>query len=214
MNFFGHAAVAGRFSEQPAFLFGAMLPDFCGMLGLRAPELASTPVGDGIRFHHATDAVFHELPPFREWCRSSVAALEARRVARGTARAVAHVGLEFLLDMALAEGRAACDAYFSGLAAGRNTAVLDELSWPAEGRMRLSELTSLLAERGVMARVPSAVVLARLERTLERRPRLAIAPRDREAVLEWVELCRGDVVASTPALVAELVGELERRRAA
>jgi hypothetical protein len=184
------------------------------MLGLRAPEVSSAPVAAGVRFHHETDAVFHELVPFRDWCRSSLAFLDSRGVGRGTARAVAHVGLEFLLDAELAEGDAARAAYFAGLDAGQNPAVLDDMAWPADPRSRLTELSRLLSGRGVMTEVPAAVVVERLERTLVRRPRLAIAPHDRDAVLEWVELMRGLVVASTPALVAELVGELERRRAA
>jgi hypothetical protein len=214
MNFFGHAAVASRFSDRPAFLLGAMLPDFCGMLSLRAPAVGSLAVADGVRFHHETDGVFHDLPLFRGWCREALAHLSARGVARGTARAVAHVGLEFLLDAALAENEGNRAAYRAGLRAGANPVVLEEIGWQPEPRARLAELVGVLEQRSLVAKVPAKLVAERLERTLARRPRLAIVARDREPVVEWVELFQHDVVASAPRLVAELVGELERRRAA
>jgi hypothetical protein len=212
MNFFGHAAVAARFDERPGFLLGAMLPDFCGMLRLRPPAVACPNVGAGVRFHHQTDAVFHDLSLFRSWCQKARVHLEARGVARGTARAVAHVGLELLLDAALAEAEAARSAYLNGLDAGRDPRILDEMAWPAEPRAKLSDLASLLSARGVGAKVPATVVADRLSRALAARPRLAIRASDRPAVDEWVEVFGEHVVAFTPALLAELVGELERQR--
>jgi hypothetical protein len=214
MNFFGHAAVAGRFSEQPSFLLGAMLPDFCGMLGVRPSHVGSPAVADGVRFHHETDAVFHDLELFRRWCREGTRYLDERGVARGTARAVAHVGTELLLDGAIAEGESARAAYFSGLEAGRDAAVLDALGWLAPARKRLAELARLLEARGVATKVTASSLTERLERALAGRPRLAITARDRPLVAEWVELFHADVVASTPALLAELVGELARHHAA
>lgn len=214
MNFFGHAAVAGHFSDRPAFLLGSMLPDFCGMLRLRTPPAGSSSVAEGVRFHLQTDAVFHELALFRSWSQKARVHLEARSVARGTARAVAHVGLELLLDAALAEAEAARSAYLRGLGAAKDPLVLDELSWPAEARERIRDLANLLETRGVGAKVPANIVAERLSRALALRPRLAIAARDRPAVDEWVEVFSEHVVAFTPALLAELIGELERQRAA
>jgi hypothetical protein len=214
MNFFGHAAVAGHFSDRPAFLLGSMLPDFCGMLGLRAPLVECPTVAAGVSFHHQTDGAFHDLPIFRAWCREALTHLVARQVARGTARAAAHVGLEFMLDAALAENQKDRVAYLAGLGAGADPAVLARMGWQAEARARLSDLVRALERRSLVANVPAALIVERLERTLAGRPRLAIAARDRPAVLEWVELFQRDVVASAPELVAKLVGELERRRAA
>jgi len=61
-----------------------------------------------------------------------------------------------------------------------------------------------------MAEVPSSLIVERLSRALGRRPRLAIVPRDVPAVVDWVELCHGAVVACTPALLDELTGDVER----
>jgi hypothetical protein len=215
MNFFSHAAVAGRFSTRPAFFFGAMLPDFCSMLGLRTPELHDASLAAGVHFHHLTDHAFHELARFREFCREAARALDDRGVARGTARAVAHVGVELFLDGVFAENDADRSAYLAGLEAGRNGSGTSGMRWAeADGDARLLRLTTALAERGVVAKVSDQAMLERLERALARRPRLAIAPVDRERVAAWVELARPRVVASAPLLVAELTSELERRMAA
>jgi len=214
MNFFSHAAVAGRFSGRPAFCLGAMLPDFCSMLGVRAPEVVDTTLAEGVRFHHVTDHAFHGLSRFRSFCIESARALDARGVARGTARAVAHVGVELFLDGFFAENDADRAAYLSGLDAGRIPGPESGMRWPAGEGTRLLELTAALAKRGVVAKVPDRMMLERLERALARRPRLAIAAIDREPVAEWVELARPRVVASAPLLVAELTSEIERRMAA
>lgn len=215
MNFFSHAAVAGRFSTRPAFFLGAMLPDFCSMLGLRAPEVLDASLAAGVHFHHMTDHAFHELERFRGFCHEAARALDARGVARGTARAVAHVGVEFFLDGFFAENDADRAAYLAGLEAGRDAGTTSGMRWPeGDAEERLVKLATTLAERGVVAKVSDAAMLERLERTLARRPRLAIAASDRERVAEWVELARPRVVASAPLLVAELTSEIERRMAA
>lgn len=215
MNFFSHAAVAGRFSTRPAFFLGAMLPDFCSMLSLRTPELNDSSLAAGVHFHHVTDHAFHELARFREFCREAARALDDRGVARGTARAVAHVGVELFLDGVFAENDADRAAYLAGLEAGRNADGNGGMRWTeTDGAARLLQLTTTLAERGVVAKVSDHALLERLERALARRPRLAIAPGDRQRVADWVELARPRVVASAPLLVAELTSELERRMAA
>jgi hypothetical protein len=213
MNFFGHATLAARFSDRPEFVLGAMLPDFSYMLGLRGPGAQDGVIAAGIRFHHVTDRAFHDLAIFRRHCREATAVLRARGVARGTARAVAHVGVELLLDAALAESAAARSAYVAGLRAGQRPELLRGLLWPSAEQARLGRLMSRLEgfeQHGDMAPVPASLIVERLSRALGRRPRLAIAPRDVPAVVDWVEFCHGAVVASTPALMNELTGELER----
>ena len=78
----------------------------------------------------------------------------------------------------------------------------------------MSRLEGAFEDHGGVAKVPTQVptslIVERLSRTLGRRPRLAIAPRDVPAVGDWVELCHGVVVTSTPALVSELTGDVER----
>jgi len=214
MNFFGHAAVAGQFRAEPLFVLGAMLPDFCGMLGLRVPDARTGTLGDGIGFHHVTDHAFHELDAFRTFVREATAALDARGVRRGTARAVAHVGVELFLDAELAEDETARACYFDALRAGRESEPFAQEMFARDELERLSGLFRTLEERGVAKRPDTAAVVMRLTRALAARSRLAIEPRDQGAVSEWVELFRGRVVASTPHIVSALTSAIERRLAA
>lgn len=214
MNFFGHAAVAGQFRAEPSFVLGAMLPDFCGMLGLRVPEATKSTLGEGIAFHHLTDHAFHELEAFRAFVREGTAALDARRVRRGTARAVAHVGVELFLDAELAEDETARARYFEALRAGREADGWANELFTFTETERLSSLFRTLEERGVAKQPDTAAVMLRLTRALASRPRLAIEPPDEAAVSEWVELFRGRVVASTPHIVSALTSAIERSLAA
>src|SRR5688572_4337425 len=128
MNFFGHAAMAERFSKEPPFVLGAMLPDFSSMLRLRPPGSSHPVVARGVAFHHATDEAFHELAVFRELCSDAMRLLAERGVSRGTRRAVAHVGVELLLDVELSADEAARVAYLDGLRAARDPAIVASLS--------------------------------------------------------------------------------------
>jgi hypothetical protein len=210
MNFFGHAAMAERVSEEPTFVLGAMLPDFSSMLRLRPPASSHPLVTRGIAFHHMTDAVFHELSLFRELCSDAMRLLAERGVGRGTRRAVAHVGVELLLDVELSQHPPARAAYLAGLRAGRDPSVVSTLSWPPDQQERLGRLAARLEERSDSAKPTTEVVVERLVRTLSERPRLAIEEAARPHVAEWVELWRERVVASTPALVLELMRDIER----
>jgi hypothetical protein len=213
MNFFSHAVVARSFSEDPEFVLGARLPDFASMLGARLPEVAHVTLARGVRFHHVTDHVFHELETFRMLSREAHGELRERGVGRGASRAVAHVGIEILLDIALGQSAPAEDAYLSGLEAGLRHDFSASLAWPARECERLRDLLETLRSRGVVRDTSSAIVVERIKRTLARRPRLALADDDPPRVLEWVERARSRVVGSTPALLASLQAELERRLA-
>ncbi len=214
MNFFGHAAIAGRFESHPAFVLGAMLPDFCSMLGLAPPAPGGGQLGAGIRFHHVTDHAFHELPVFRGLCREATAWLDERRVRRGTARAAAHVGVELMLDAELAENAESRAHYLAALRAGHEPPLLEGAPLEAAAREQLGRLAGTLAARGVAKRPEDAVVVERLERALARRPRLLLVPEDLPAVSSWVELFRERVVACSATLVNELTRDIERRVAA
>ena len=210
MNFFGHAAMAERFSKEPAFVLGAMLPDFSSMLRLRPPAASHPGVARGIAFHHLTDEAFHDLVVFRDLCTEAMRFLAERGVTRGTRRAVAHVGVELMLDAELSESEPARHAYLEGLRAARDPAIASTLSWPADQQERLERLAARLEERSDSAKPTTAVMVERLVRTLSDRPRLAIDEASRPHVADWVELCRARVVASTPALVLELTRAIER----
>ena len=211
MNFFSHAAVARRFSPEPEFALGAMLPDFASMLGTRLGEVADPILERGVRFHHLTDHAFHELALFQELSREAHVALAARGVSRGPARAVAHVGVEILLDVTLVQSAAAQEAYLAALEAGMRQELVASVAWPEQDRKRLVDLVETLARRGVVLDTSSPIIVERIKRTLARRPRLSLGADDPPRVLDWVEASRARVVGSTPALVAGLHEELERR---
>jgi hypothetical protein len=214
MNFFGHAAIAGRFETHPVFVLGAMLPDFCSMLGLGPLAPTADKLGAGIRFHHVTDHAFHDLPVFRGLCREATAFLDERRVRRGSARAAAHVGVELMLDAELAENAESRALYLAALNVGHEPALLAGAALSADARERLGRLTGILAERGVAKRPDDGAVVERLERALARRPRLLIVSADLPAITSWVEVFRERVVACSATLMHELTRDIERRLAA
>ena len=107
MNLVGHVAVALDPDAAPPstdFLVGCMLPDLAAIARVRVarPEGA---LGDGVAFHHACDAVFHESEWFRTSNRALRDALVDAGIDSGPARACSHAGVEMLLD-----GRLVTDA--------------------------------------------------------------------------------------------------------
>lgn len=105
MNFFGHVVVATWLPDADGrTALGAMLPDLLGIAGLRGVEPRDPEVARGLELHHRTDDVFHASDAFVTLQASLRAALEAGGLQGGPARAVAHVGVELLLDGALLDG--------------------------------------------------------------------------------------------------------------
>ena len=83
-----------------------MLPDFATMSGARLAEAHDDAgVTLGIALHHRTDGAFHHLPPVLALMRELDDRLERAGCARGPRRAVAHIGVELLLDGVLVEAR-------------------------------------------------------------------------------------------------------------
>jgi hypothetical protein len=166
-----------------------------------------------VSFHHLTDHVFHELTAFRDETRSALRELRALGVAKGPARAVAHVGVELLLDVTLGQSASAQAAYLAALRAGLRPGVVASVGWAPENGRRLSGLLETLERRGVVLDTSSPVIVERIARTLSHRPLIALGDDDPPRVLEWVEAVRGRIVSSVPALAAALHAELERRLA-
>jgi hypothetical protein len=107
VNLVGHVAVALDPDAAPPstdFLVGCMLPDLAAIARVRVarPEGA---LGDGVAFHHACDAVFHESEWFRTSNRALRDVLVDAGIDSGPARACSHAGVEMLLD-----GRLVTDA--------------------------------------------------------------------------------------------------------
>jgi hypothetical protein len=222
MNFFGHAAVAvvhfGLHQRPPSpdalarWCLGAMLPDFVGMLRLPPRPLLHDPVlARGVAFHHATDEAFHDLPGFLSLSREAFAWLTEHELPRGPARAVAHIGVEMLLDEILSDDEAARDGYRAALAVDVKGRV--EVSTPEapDAQERLTRLQLALLERSRMPRVPEPELMAeRIGRALAGRPRLATNAEGERCVASWVQGARPRVAAAAPALLAELHGRLAR----
>jgi hypothetical protein len=161
MNFFGHAALAaGHFSAlspQPLeadlalFCAGSMLPDFVGMLRIGRPAVLDERVAEGVSFHHRTDHAFHELESFQRLSRDAFAWLTEQRLPRGPARAVAHIGVEILLDEVLSSDSGARDAYRAALRVPLEAALSFMTASDPE---RLQALRSSLLERAATQLYP------------------------------------------------------------
>jgi len=222
VNFYGHAVVAARTEQDGEFVLGAMLPDFISILGSRPPRLEMGSLARGVAYHHRTDAAFHENAIFRALQAEASDQLLARGVRRGPTRAVAHVGVELLIDAALAwsfassaahsasaDTAAAEAAYLRALELG--SAPLSGLAWePSSDTERLMGLCQRLRHVGVdRFRVDAEQVTVDLARILARRPRLALAEQETPAVKAWAAQAFLVVKTELPALLEQLKNRLD-----
>lgn len=178
VNYFGHAAVASWSSTSAGVVLGAMLPDFATMCGARLESAADPDVAAGIDLHHATDRVFHQLPAVTGLMRELDELLARDGCARGPRRAVAHIGMELLLDGVLVGEPAYRDAFLRGL--GHDAA----LRWRDPGDPpRFARLLERLRGYGVPDDLRDPASIAhRLARTLAHRPLLAPSSDDLRAI--------------------------------
>jgi hypothetical protein len=230
MNFFGHAWVAAWFSRSEPFLLGSMLPDLASALRTAIPGSPHTDLAAGVRLHHETDRVFHATSTFQTLEQRARLGLSAAGVSKGPRRALAHIGVEFLIDDELGpsgERAAVIAGYAAALRFGADSACRPLLHWSnAIDADRFAHLCRRLAghaatmhaeARQAEAAHPSSRtaadrrLAARLVACLAGRPRLELQP-DEEAALEpWLAACRPAVAAATPGLLAELAVGLEAR---
>ncbi len=203
MNFVAHLAVATWYSPLPATWLGAMLPDFAGMLRARPPQSSDPAVSRGIALHHQTDSVFHADPIFHMLNSDALSELSRLGMARGPARAVAHIGTEIVLDGVVADDPALTRAFAQALDHARLNERQLQLAWPSSLELgRLSKLCDALKRRDIRADSQQAEIVAlRLGRTLAHRPRLRIPPHQLPLVSAWVERVTPQVRASAPALL-------------
>lgn len=207
MNFFGHAHVAGWFSEAGPFVLGSMLPDFANVLGVAPPRSRQADLAAGIELHHETDRVFHECDVFRELEDGARLSLSAAGVSKGARRALAHIGVELLIDAELGRREPRWRGYANALAYGCSPGCGAELEWrgaaTAEASERLAGLCSrLAASAGPNADTPG--IARRLFVILASRPRLRLQPDELPRVERWIEGCRPRVAAQLPALIEQL----------
>jgi hypothetical protein len=212
VNYLGHAAVATWRSQDRAFVLGAMLPDFATMIGARPPATTHAGLAAGMQFHYRTDEVFHRSAGFLELTRSAFGWLLARGVDRGRARAIAHVGVELLLDADLSRAEPVRRAYVAALHGGAAHELGRHLTWgEPQGRLGFEDLRARLLVRGVTEDDPSPDVISqRLRRALAARPRLALDDAAELVARDWAMMARPLVAARAVGLARELAERLGR----
>ena len=206
VNFFGHAVVASWTTRSPAFLLGAMVPDFCSIVRARLREVTHDELAAGVAHHHAIDAIFHDAPTFLDLCALGVSDLTALGVERGSARAVAHVGTELLLDGCLVLGDAPHEQYLEALAHARSERLGACLVFRRiEHAPRFHHLVGRLEDWGIPKDYGDpAFVADRVAGALRGRPRLRLSDEDEVRVREWMATAQRRVVARAPALLTEV----------
>ena len=212
MNFFAHAYLAAQRSADAAFVLGAMLPDLCSFAGMRLGAAPAAALGDGVRFHRATDTVFHANGAFNARCTQLADALQARGVRRGPARGVAHVAYELLLDGWLAAeagvpalyrcalGDAARLLGGSGLAPGASAGISAVCA-----RLHAAPVPEAYAD--------AAFVCARVERALAPRPVLALTATELSAVADALRDAATESALWAPSALASVARALDDERA-
>ncbi len=175
VNYLGHAVLAFHVAEDPAFALGAMLPDLASMAGFSIDEVEPR-VSAGVRFHHQTDAIFHEAPEFIEGQRFVRQRLLELGVRKGPARAMAHIGIEFMIDAAFVPH----EGYLDALALGAK----DMGIWRSGGPTA-SRAAALCDRLYALAWTPHEVSPERLSERLmgALRSRIRLAPLGREATV-------------------------------
>ncbi len=210
MNFFGHAMIAERYEAtrgafRAEFVLGAMLPDFASMLRVRPPRALLPEVNAGLRFHHLTDDAFHGARSFLEISGEASRFLMSQGLSRGSARAVAHVGVELLLDAAFVSKRAN-EAYLSAITCALTTRVAEQLSWATlDGSIRFDELCQHLRRRGALpTQIAPEVIAERLRNILADRPRLTLDDAGQSVVRDWATRVGPSILSGAPLLLQEV----------
>jgi acyl carrier protein phosphodiesterase len=178
-----------------------MLPDLARPNGLRLRDLerdADDMIRAGIAHHHRVDQAFHRHPAFLSalelWRQRFEDALSLRR---GVARALAHVGLELLLDgWIVTRDRELHPAYSEALIEGQTIF--------AEGLPALERACArLLASELPEAYSEPAVAAERVTRILATRPRLALPEASHSALEEQFRELQGHLAQFAAELVAD-----------
>lgn len=185
MNFFGHAVVAGELNANPQAALGSMLPDLEAMVHPAASRFTHPHVVHGVMLHHATDAAFHQGSAFLDHQAAAREHLSQTPMRRGPRRAVAHVGVELILDAALRTPRR-MQVYVAALEAGLRRTTLQGV--PFLRSLQLRTLFRTLIQRApyVTPQEPSGVV-ERLERALWARPALRLDAAELPVIFDWAQ---------------------------
>lgn len=204
MNLVGHVLAASRDHEDPRALLGSMLPDLASIAGQRLLPPTCPRVQAGVRHHHAIDAVFHGLPRFAALRAEARVALLDRGVSKGPREAVAHAGVELLLDGAYIERREAVRAYDAAAQASRELS-FDEAGWTSRESFLI--LTGRLADPSLPRHYGDAGRVAEmLVRVLAGRPRLRPDDREALAIRDVLAGLRDRVFDEADALLRDVAG--------
>lgn len=212
MNFFSHAVVAARRSDDPRWILGSMLPDFVSMAGLRLESVTGdAPLERGVAFHHTCDDAFHGAPIFVDLMELAREELELDGLDSGPAMAIGHVGVELLLDGYLVEQRGVTVGYRAAIEEAAHVDVLLRFVGlePEQGGARWRDMAERLANAPVPQRYTEpAFVADRLVRILSSRPRLAV-PFGREPLVhDWARRAAPEVSRRAPALFEQVESRL------
>jgi hypothetical protein len=196
-----------------------MLPDLVSMLKSRVPRLEPGLVADGVTLHLLTDDAFHHSRAFRELSRRAFTVLLDRGVRRGPARAAAHVGVELLIDTALAwslQNAANFGAgdrlpfehaprnYYRALRLGSLPLPTAKFERPEDAACFM-QLCRRLAHAGVQRfRVTPHQAMRHLARALQGRPRIQMSADEELTVRKWAVAAFPSVELALPRLLKEL----------
>jgi hypothetical protein len=206
VNFFGHAVLAAGDHEDPAFVWGAMLPDFASLSGVR-PEVVDPTVAAGVAHHHRADAAFHAAAPFQRLLADGVRSLRESAVSRGSARGAAHVGIELFLDGILVDERRR-GTFLRALDLGARRAdalrfadgAAAERWWRVQARLRENDPLDGYRRAGF--------VCDRVIGALARRPRLALDGPAEAALRRILPAVHPRVAELAPALLSMVASAL------
>lgn len=217
MNFFGHSVLAAWISDDPRVALGSMLPDFASIIRGRAIESKHPAVKRGIELHHQCDRVFHNSDTFLELQAAGRTQLERAGVRNGPRLAVAHVGLELILDAELRHGPGRLERYQRALLVGREFA--PSLSFTSASRKGLDPLTLRVAYDELLETLTSRILyltphspqdlVERLTRILSPRQRLRPIQSEQVAMLAWAEMTWPEVARRTEAWMNDLAKQLD-----
>jgi hypothetical protein len=207
MNLVGHVAVAlAPDAALPStdFLVGCMLPDLAAIARVRVARPEGE-LGEGVAFHHACDAVFHESEWFRDANRALRDALVGAGVESGPARACSHAGVEMLLDGRLVadetvdvSARVVLDALTTGASA------LGVLA-PDDQRDVWIERLQMIGSSLDPARYRDPRFVAeRLQRMTSGRRRIELPMEQVDDVTDALREFQPGIAAAAPAVVAEI----------
>jgi hypothetical protein len=208
LNFFSHAVVAARRSEDPRWILGSMMPDFVSMAGLRLESvIGDAPLERGVAFHHTCDDAFHGAPIFVDLMEEAREELERQGLGGGPSMAIGHVGVELLLDGYLVERGGVTPTYRAAIEEAAHVDVLLRFHGlnADQGGERWRQMARRLAEAPVPERYTEPSFVAnRLVFILSHRPRLAVPAGLEPLVYDWAEQAAPRVARRAAALFEQV----------